>query len=129
MTGNAPLESSRITPELWYRLGRYRQLDFEHLDVPQSITILPPREYSSIRAPPYYKLDLAGALEMAGNIDEADSYFRAAQAAYPISAEVAWKYGNFLLRQGSLDRSLRADSPRCDGGFATDSPGRFPRLA
>ena len=28
--------------------------------------------------------------------------FRAAQAAYPISAEVSWKYGNFLLRQNRL---------------------------
>ena len=51
---------------------------------------------------PYYKLDLAGALEMAGKNDEADSSFRGAQAAYPISAEVSWKYGNFLLRQNRL---------------------------
>jgi len=39
---------------------------------------------------------------MAGSKGEADSYFRAAQAAYPISAEVSWKYGNFLLRQDRL---------------------------
>ena len=25
-------------PETWYRLGRYRQLDFDHADVPLSIT-------------------------------------------------------------------------------------------
>ena len=51
---------------------------------------------------PYYKLDLASALEMTGSNGEADSYFRAAQAAFPISAEVSWKYGNFLLRQNRL---------------------------
>jgi tetratricopeptide (TPR) repeat protein len=39
---------------------------------------------------------------MAGNNDEADSNFRAAQADYPMSAEVSWKYGNFLLRQNRL---------------------------
>src|SRR3984957_16771765 len=88
-------------PELWYRLGRYRQLDFDHADVPLSITYYR-RAIQLNPSSPYYKLDLAGALEMAGNIDEADSFFRAAQAAYPISAEVAWKYGNFLLCQDRL---------------------------
>jgi len=94
----------RIEPgnaELWYRLGRYRQLDFDHADVPLSITYYRRAVQLNPRSP-YYKLDLAGALEMAGNNDEADRYFRAAQAAYPISAEVAWKYGNFLLRQDRL---------------------------
>jgi len=54
---------------------------------------------------PFYKLDLASALEIAGNNDEADSEFRAAQAAYPISAEVSWKYGNFLLRQNRMSEA------------------------
>src|ERR1700722_20238048 len=88
-------------PELWYRLGRFRQLDFDHSDVPLSITYYR-RAVQLNPSSPYYKLDLAGALEMAGNIDDADTFFRAAQAAYPISAEVAWKYGNFLLRQDRL---------------------------
>jgi tetratricopeptide (TPR) repeat protein len=85
-------------PETWYRLARYRQLDFDNSDLPLSISDylrairLNPRS-------PYYKLDLAGAYEMAGNNAEADNSFRAAQAAYPISSEVSWKYGNFLLRQ------------------------------
>lgn len=85
-------------PEAWYRLGRYHQLDFDHTDLPLSIS-----EYQrAIRLnphSPYYKLDLAGAFEMAGMDAEADSSFRAAQAAYPISSEVSWKFGNFLLRQ------------------------------
>jgi tetratricopeptide (TPR) repeat protein len=88
-------------PELWYRLGRYRQLDFDHSDVPLSITYYR-RAIQLNPSSPYYKLDLAGALEMAGKTDDADSFFRAAQAAYPISSEVAWKYGNFLLRQDRL---------------------------
>ena len=96
--------AARIEPgnaEIWYRLGRYRQLDFDHADVPLSITYYRRAIQLNPRSP-YYKLDLAGALEMAGRNDEADSYFHAAQAAYPISAEVAWKYGNFLLRQDRL---------------------------
>lgn len=86
-------------PDVWYHLGRYRQLDFDNSDVPLAITYYQRAIQLNPRSP-YYKLDLAGAYEMAGNNGEADSFFRAAQAAYPISSEVAWKYGNFLLRQG-----------------------------
>jgi tetratricopeptide (TPR) repeat protein len=88
-------------PEIWYRLGRFRQLDFDNTDLPLSITDYRRAIQLNPRSP-YYKLDLAGALEMAGKNDEADSSFRGAQAAYPISAEVSWKYGNFLLRQNRL---------------------------
>jgi hypothetical protein len=88
-------------PETWYRLGRFRQLDFDNADVPLAISYYRRAIQLNPRSP-YYKLDLAGALEDAGNYGEADSYFRAAQAAYPISAEVSWKYGNFLLRQNRL---------------------------
>jgi tetratricopeptide (TPR) repeat protein len=88
-------------PETWYRLGRYRQLDFDNADIPLSISDYQRAVKLNPRSP-YYKLDMAGALEMAGNIAEADNNFRAAQTAYPISAEVSWKYGNFLLRQDRL---------------------------
>jgi tetratricopeptide (TPR) repeat protein len=88
-------------PEIWYRLGRFRQLDFDNADIPLAISYYRRAIQLNPRSP-YYKLDLAGALEDAGNNDEADSYFRAAQAGYPISAEVSWKYGNFLLRQNRL---------------------------
>src|ERR1700680_4317375 len=96
--------AARIEPgnaEIWYRLGRYRQLDFDNADVPLAISYYRRAIQLNPRSP-YYKLDLAGALEMAGNMGEADTNFRAAQAAYPISGEVSWKYGNFLLRQSRL---------------------------
>jgi tetratricopeptide (TPR) repeat protein len=103
-------------PEIWYRLGRFRQLDFDNSDVPLAISYYLRAIQLNPRSP-YYKLDLASALEMTGSNGEADSYFRAAQAAYPISAEVSWKYGNFLLRQNRLPeayaeihRSLMVDS-------------------
>jgi tetratricopeptide (TPR) repeat protein len=87
--------------EIWYRLGRFRQLDFDSTDVPLAISYYRRAIQLNPRSP-YYKLDLASALEMAGDNGEADSNFRAAQRAYPISAEVSWKYGNFLLRQNRL---------------------------
>src|SRR5580700_6897391 len=82
-------------PELWYRLGRFRHLDFDNADIPSAITHYRRAVQLNPRSP-YYKLDLADALEIAGDEREAGATFRAAQAAYPISPEVSWKYGNFL---------------------------------
>jgi len=96
--------ATRIEPEnaeIWYRLGRFRQLDFDNADNDLAISYYRRAVQLNPRSP-YYKLDLASALETAGNDREADSNFQAAQAAYPISAEVSWKYGNFLLRQNRL---------------------------
>jgi tetratricopeptide (TPR) repeat protein len=96
--------ASKIEPanaENWYRLGRYRQLDFEHSDLPLAITYYR-RAVELDPHSPYYKLDLASALEMNGDDAEAEKYFRAAQEGYPISAEVSWRYGNFLLREQRL---------------------------
>jgi tetratricopeptide (TPR) repeat protein len=98
------LSATRIEPdnaETWYRMGRFRELDFDNADVPVAISYYRRAVKLNPRSP-YYKLDLAGALEMAGSTGEADNNFRAAQAAYPVSAEVSWKYGNFLLRQDRL---------------------------
>jgi tetratricopeptide (TPR) repeat protein len=95
------LRASQIEPgnaENWYRIGRYRQLDFDHTDLPLSISYYRRAVQLNPRSP-YYKLDLASALELSAQKAEADQYFRAAQDDYPISPEVSWKYGNFLLRQ------------------------------
>ncbi len=95
------IKASEIEPrdaENWYRLGRYRQLDFDQTNLPLAISYyrhaLQLNPYS-----PYYKLDLATSLEFTGDDAEAEKYYRAAQADYPVSAEVSWKFGNFLLRQ------------------------------
>ena len=85
-------------PELWYRLGRDRQLNFDHADLPAAISDYRRAVQLNPRSP-YYKLDLASALEMSGSNAEADADFRAAQQDDPVSAEIAWRYGNFLLRQ------------------------------
>ena len=45
-------------------------------------------------------MDLAGAYESIGNISLAREAFNRARTVYPASAQVAWSYGNFLLRQG-----------------------------
>jgi tetratricopeptide (TPR) repeat protein len=47
-----------------------------------------------------YWMNLAGAYEANGDLGSAQNAFERARSVYPLSAEVAWNYGNFLLRQG-----------------------------
>jgi len=91
--------------DYWDRLGRYRQLDFADNDLPRAIadyrraTQLDPLQAD-------YWLDLGSAYENVGQPGEARQAFLKARADYPLSAEVAWRYGNFLLRQGQLQEAL-----------------------
>jgi hypothetical protein len=48
-------------------------------------------------------LDLATAYESEGHLVAAREAFVHAKKVYPLSAEVSWRYGNFLLRQGELE--------------------------
>jgi hypothetical protein len=52
-------------------------------------------------------MDLAQAYEAAGNVVQAKAAYENAKEDYPISAEVSWKYGNFLLRQGQTSEGLQ----------------------
>jgi hypothetical protein len=84
--------------EAWDRLGRFEQYDFADPDPAQAVAHF--RE--AVRHNPHsanYWLDLAGAYETTGDIARARDAFEQARAAYPVSAEVAWSFGNFLLRQ------------------------------
>jgi tetratricopeptide (TPR) repeat protein len=99
----AELEPSN--PENWYRLGRYRQLDFEHADLPLAITYYQ-RSVSLNPNEARYWMDLAGAYEMAGNLGKAEEALRTAQRDYPNSGDVAWRFGNFLLRQNRVDEAF-----------------------
>lgn len=88
--------------EYWDHLGRYRQWDFDaaNLDLAQEY------DKRAVAADPRssgYWTDLAGAYEQAGKIEPARQAFERAVADYPLSAEVKWNYGNFLVRQSELD--------------------------
>jgi tetratricopeptide (TPR) repeat protein len=95
-----------LNPEHWYQLGRYRQLDFEHADLLLAISYYQ-RAASINPGSPYYWMDLAGAYETAGDIPRAEQAFRKARDLYPISAEAAWRLGNFLLRQSRVPEAFR----------------------
>ena len=109
----AQLESANA--DYWYHLGRYRQLDFENSDLPLAISYYERATRINPGSPSMW-MDLGSAYETAGDARRAEQAFQKAQQDYPISAQVAWAYGNFLLRQnrtqeafGQVQRAVRVD--------------------
>ena len=89
----------------WYHLGRFRQLDFAQADLQQAIEYYRRALAIDPRSADYW-MDLGSSYEMAGDLAAARQSFLRARSVYPISAEVAWRYGNFLSRQGELDEAF-----------------------
>ncbi len=99
----------------WEHLGRYREFDFEHSDPKLAIVFL--KRATEIN-PGYDRLwmELAEAEESAGQFAAAKDNFEDGRDAHPTSAEVHWRFGNYLVRQGDRDwgfteieRALSAD--------------------
>ena len=88
-----------------YLLGRYLQYSFEETDTPRAIEAYKNSLSFNPRSADTW-LDLGAAYESEGNLIAARSSFLEAQRVYPLSAEVRWRYGNFLLRQNELDRAF-----------------------
>jgi tetratricopeptide (TPR) repeat protein len=113
----------------WYLLGRYRQFTFEDPDGRQAIHAYMMAVSVDPRSAETW-LGLGAAYESIGNLAQArDAYLRAKQA-YPLSAEVSWQYGNFLLRQGEL-KSAFAEMRRAvetDPGLGAEAFSRAQRI-
>jgi tetratricopeptide (TPR) repeat protein len=84
--------------EAWDILGRFRQLDFVASDPNEAVKDFQ-RAIHDNPLSAYYWMNLAGAYEATGNISDARDAFEHAQSVYPLSAQVAWNYGNYLLRE------------------------------
>lgn len=84
--------------EAWDTLGRYHQLDFADPDPARALSDYQMAIHDDPLSANYW-MNLAGAYEAGGDISRAHDAFQHARDAYPLSAEVAWNYGNFLLRQ------------------------------
>jgi hypothetical protein len=111
-------------PEYWYRLGHYQQFNLEEPDLLASIRSLE----KAVQLDPGYTeawLDLGTAYELDGDTADARNAFEHAKKAYPASGDVAWRFGNFLLRQGDLPGAfaelkvtLKADPRRAGAVFS-----------
>jgi tetratricopeptide (TPR) repeat protein len=111
-------------PEFWYRLGHYQQFNLEQPDLLASLESY----QKAVTLNPGYTeawLDLGTAYELDGNMAAAQDAFLRAKKTYPASADVAWRYGNFLLRQGTLPEAfaelrlaLQADPRRAGAVFS-----------
>lgn len=102
-------------PAYWYRLGQYHQSNLEEGDSAlaqqafRKAVALNPLDTNAW-------LDLAADYELEGRNAEAREAYLQAAKSYPVSADVSWRYGNFLLRQGDqgeayaeLRRAIEAD--------------------
>ena len=92
--------------EAWDRLGRFWQLDFANPDSSQAVNAYE----RAVRDDPnssYYWMDLASAYEDVGDLTRAQQAFERAEAVYPVSALVAWNYGNFLVRRQDYSEGYR----------------------
>jgi hypothetical protein len=104
----------------WYLLGHYWQYNLDQRDTARAIVSYQKALALDPRSAPAW-LDLGESYESVGELQSARDAFVRARDAYPISAEVAWRYGNFLLRQGELSAAFREIRLSL-----TAEPGRAP---
>jgi Flp pilus assembly protein TadD len=108
----------------WYLLGRHQQFNLEQPD-----SAAAEESYKkAIALNPLYTdawLDLGTAYELDGDNEQARLAYLSAKKSYPASADVSWRYGNFLLRQGEqvqayteLRRAIEADPRRAAAAFS-----------
>ena len=113
----------------WYLLGRYLQYSFEDSNPQRAI-----RSYiKSLEIDPSATstwLELAATYESEGNDVAARNAFLNAKKTYLLSAEVSWRYGNFLLRQGKLEPAFAEirHSVEADPGRAAEAVSRCLRV-
>jgi tetratricopeptide (TPR) repeat protein len=111
-------------PEYWYRLGHFQQFNLEEADSALAVVSL----QKSVELNPQYTdawLDLATTDELEGDLSGAQLAYARAKRSYPASADVSWRYGNFLLRSGDLPsafselhRAIQADPKRAAAAFS-----------
>ena len=100
----------------WDRLGWYEKWNFERRDLRRTVAYFERATEANPRSDIYW-MDLADAYEALGQPERSREAFKRAQSVHPISSDVAWRYGNFLLRRGEyreafaeLRRALESDS-------------------
>jgi tetratricopeptide (TPR) repeat protein len=100
--------ATRLEPrdfQNWLLLGRYWQYNLEESDTAQALQAYNAALSLNPRSADLWS-DVGTAYETVGNVPAARDAFLHAKSAYPLSAEISWRYANFLLRQGELDAAF-----------------------
>ena len=92
-------------PENWYRLGRYWQHTLDESDPGRSVDNFRHALSLNPRSADAW-LDLGAVYESQDDFVSARAAYIQAGKVYPASAAVAWRYGNFLLRQGDINKAF-----------------------
>jgi tetratricopeptide (TPR) repeat protein len=91
--------------DYWYRLGLYEKWDFERGDLRQAVVYYQRATEANPRSDTYW-MELAAAYEALGQTSRGREAFKKAKSSHPISSDVAWRYGNFLLRRGEFSEAF-----------------------
>src|SRR6266850_615524 len=89
----------------WYLLGRYWQFNLEDSDAQKAALAYKTAVSIDPRSTVSW-LGLGSVYESVGDLAHAREAFLQAKKTYPLSAEVAWQYGNFLLRLGEFEAAF-----------------------
>jgi len=119
--------ATRLEPdnsEYWLELGRFWQYNLDNSDSQRAIAAYRKALANDPHSAEAY-INLATAYESENDTAAARENFLRAKKAYPVSAEVSWRVGNFFLRQGDLDdafheirESVQADPSRGAEAFS-----------
>src|SRR5229473_141571 len=108
----------------WHLLGQYWHYNLEDTNTPRAIRAYLTALSLNPRSTETW-LDLAAAYESESDPASARDAYLQAKRVYPLSAEVSWRYGNFLLRQGELEsafaemrRAVEVDPKRAAEAFS-----------
>jgi hypothetical protein len=91
--------------DYWDRLGLYEKWNFERRDPRRAVVYFERATEVNPRSDTYW-MDLADAYEAVGQRGRAQESFDRAQSVHPISSDVAWRYGNFLLRRRDYPKAF-----------------------
>jgi len=121
------LKAARLEPgnaAHWGRLGALQQWDVESGQLQQAIRYLQKATEIDPRSADLW-MELADAYASAGKTERAEGAFEKAKINYPVSAEVAWRYGSFLLYEGKvveayaeIRRAISIDPSRTQSAIA-----------
>lgn len=103
----AAAQLERGNAQYWERLGLYNELNLGQRDQSRTADYLRRAAQIHPRSERPW-LELAALDEEQGDFSAAKRAYEMAQSDFPISPDVAWRYGSFLLRRGDLSAGFAA---------------------